>query len=244
MPRLDGRKPGEMRPFKLAPSFQTQTPGAVLVQIGNTLVHCAASIEDKTPAFLDPLKEGWLTCEYSMLPTATGSRSPREVSKGKTSGRTTEIQRLIGRSLRQVLDLSKIPGKTIWVDCDVLQADGGTRTASISGASVAVKNALDVLFKNGGLRENPFKYHIAAISAGMVQKEPLLDLDYLEDSQADSDMNLVMTAKNQLIELQISAERQPVEEKELETLVQLGKSAIRNILDQQKQFSDLIKQNN
>ncbi len=202
--------------------------------MGETIVNCSVSVENKVPDFLDPEKQGWLTSEYSMLPASSHSRVPREAAKGKLSGRTMEIQRLIGRSLRAMLDLKKIPGKTFWIDCDVLQADGGTRCASITGASVALHLAVNRLLSKGELSETPLKDQLAAVSVGLVKGEPLLDLCYVEDSKADVDMNLIMTASGRLVELQSSAEGNTFSETELQSLLELGKIGIRQIADAQK----------
>jgi ribonuclease PH len=232
--RLDGRKFDEIRTMIFHKPFQTKTTGSVIIQAGNTIVNCSAVIENKVPDFLDPEKQGWLTCEYSMLPAAGSSRVTREASKGKQSGRTMEIQRLIGRSLRMMIDLKKIPGKTIWIDCDVLQADGGTRTASITGASVALRTAVNKLLKSGRISENPLLDNVAAISLGIVKGVPMLDINYEEDSQADVDMNLVMTESGRFVEIQISAEGNSFSETEMNRLLTLGKKGLKEIFKIQR----------
>ena len=234
--RSEGRLFNQLRETSLLAPLQKYAKGSVLMQSGNTLVNCAVSIEDKVPPFLNPLTDGWLTCEYSMLPASTPTRAPREASKGKQGGRTIEIQRLIGRALRTVVDLKKIPGKTIWVDCDVLQADGGTRTASITGSSVALNLAISRMLKEGLLQENPQIEHVCAVSLGLVKGELLLDLDYSEDSKADVDMNLVMTESGKFVEVQMSSEENPFTQSQLESLISLGKSGIQQILELQKNY--------
>jgi ribonuclease PH len=208
MNRSDGRGAGELRPVKITRAY-TRAPGSVLIEVGETKVLCTASIEERVPPFLKGSGKGWVTAEYSMLPASTQARSSREASRGKQGGRTMEIQRLIGRSLRAIIDTSKLGERTIWVDCDVIQADGGTRTASITGACVALRDALNVLLKKGQLRENPLKDMVAAVSVGLVEGEVLLDLAYNEDSQAEVDMNVVMTGSGKFVEIQGTAEGTP-----------------------------------
>jgi ribonuclease PH len=227
-----------MRPIVFLPPFQKSATGSVVVQIGETIVNCSVSVENKVPDFLDPQKQGWLTSEYSMLPASSRSRIPREAAKGKLSGRTMEIQRLIGRTLRTMVDLKKIPGKTFWIDCDVLQADGGTRCASITGASIALHCAVNKLLSKGDLSASPLKGYIAAISVGIVQGEPLLDLCAVEDNKADVDMNLVMASHGHLVEIQSSSEGSTFSDSDFQRLMELGKMGIRQIVDVQKKYLD------
>ena len=206
--RSDNRSPDQLRPVTITPEFITTAEGSVLIEVGNTRVICTASIEETVPQFMRNSGKGWISSEYSMLPRATLTRTPREVSKGRQSGRTHEIQRLIGRSLRAVTDLTRLGERTIWIDCDVIQADGGTRTASITGAFVALGLALEKLVEAGTLTAVPLKDFVAAVSVGMVDGEVLLDLAYEEDSRADVDMNFVMTAGQKMVEVQATAEHQ------------------------------------
>jgi len=241
MSRQSKRQNDETRIISFKEPVQKHATGSVIICMGNTIVNCSATIEDKVPHFLDPEKSGWLTSEYSMLPQATHSRVPREASKGKQSGRTVEIQRLIGRSLRAIIDLNKIPGKTIWIDCDVLQADGGTRTASISGAALALNIALNKLLETGAITENPLKERVAAISLGIVNGEIMLDLDYSEDSKADVDMNLIMTQSGKFVEIQMTSEGNVFSDEELDNLVALGKKGISEILQAQKEYLESLQ---
>ncbi len=204
--RRNGREPHSLRQISLERHFTRHAEGSVLVSFGDTKVLCTASVEEKTPPFLRGTGQGWITAEYSMLPRATQTRSPREAAKGKIGGRTHEIQRLIGRSLRAAVDLGKLGERTIWIDCDVLQADGGTRTASITGACIALADAVQVLLQKGLLSENPWRHWVAAVSVGICGSEVLLDLDYEEDSSAEVDMNVVMTDSGDFVELQGTAE--------------------------------------
>src|SRR5512139_1922927 len=204
--RPSGRRPDELRPVRLTRRYTKHAEGSVLVEFGDTRVICTASVEEKVPGFLKGKGEGWLTAEYGMLPRATNTRSDREAARGKQSGRTHEIQRLIGRSLRAVFDLAKLGERTITLDCDVLQADGGTRTAAITGAFIAAQDAVNTLRAAGKLTELPIHGHVAAISVGIVQGTPLLDLDYTEDAACDTDMNVVMTGAGHYIEVQGTAE--------------------------------------
>ncbi|EKD28152.1 MAG: hypothetical protein ACD_79C00414G0001 [uncultured bacterium] len=236
MNRNDGRFFDQTRNIKIIKSPQEFSMGACIIEVGRTIVHCSASIENETPKFIDPLKSGWLTCEYAMLPSSTPTRVPREASKGKQQGRTIEIQRLIGRSIRAIVELEKFPGKTVWIDCDVLQADGGTRTASISGASVALNMAFKKLHAKGEIQEMPQIEHVAAISLGIVKGNIMLDLNYLEDSSADVDMNLVMTESGRFVETQISSEGNVYSEDDMYKLIELGKKGIKRIVDAQKEF--------
>ncbi|MBL8445125.1 MAG: ribonuclease PH, partial [Zoogloeaceae bacterium] len=216
--RLSNRKPEQLRPIRITRNFTRHAEGSVLVEFGDTRVLCTASIEDNVPPFLRGKGQGWLTAEYGMLPRSTHTRSAREAAKGKQSGRTQEIQRLIGRSLRAVVDLKALGERQVIIDCDVLQADGGTRTASITGACVAVHDALEGLVTAGKLASNPMHTLVAAVSVGIVAGEPVLDLDYDEDSTCDTDMNVVMMAGGGFIEVQGTAEGQSFSRTELDAL--------------------------
>src|SRR5690242_19168176 len=207
--RTDKREPRDMRPVEIVTGYLMTAEGSALIKVGNTHVLCAATVEDTVPPFLRNSGKGWVTAEYSMLPRATAKRTPREVSKGRASGRTHEIQRLIGRSLRSVVDTAALGERTVIVDCDVLQADGGTRTASITGAYVALAVALRKLVKYGALKTLPLRDSVAAASVGIVRGVPMLDLCYEEDSQADVDMNVVMTGAGKFVEVQGTAEHSP-----------------------------------
>jgi len=209
MVRNDGREQSALRPVTITRNFNRHAEGSVLVEFGDTRVICTASVEETVPPFLKGKGAGWVTAEYSMLPRATHTRSPREAAKGKQSGRTLEIQRLIGRSLRAVTNMAALGERTIYIDCDVIQADGGTRTASITGAYVALADALATLRDRGLLACIPLKEAVAAVSVGIVAKEVLLDLNYLEDSSAEVDMNFVMTASDRFVEVQGTAEAEP-----------------------------------
>jgi ribonuclease PH len=222
--RADGRRLDELRPFELAVDYLEQPHGSVLLSQGKTRVLCTASIEDGVPRWLAGRQRGWLTAEYSMLPASTGERTPREARTGRQQGRTIEIQRLIGRALRSVVDFEALGERTLWVDCDVLQADGGTRCAAISGAYVAARRALDRFGLGRGLGDS-----VAAVSVGMVEDEPRLDLDYLEDSAADVDMNVVMTGDGRLVEVQATAERIPFTRTSLDVLLELAATGIEEI---------------
>lgn len=223
--RPSGRLPQDMRPIQFERGYTCHAEGSVLVSFGGTKVICTASISAGVPGFLRGKGEGWLTAEYGMLPRSTGSRMDREAARGKQSGRTVEIQRLIGRSLRAALDLSLLGERTLTVDCDVIQADGGTRTASISGACVAVVDALNTLQRKGELDADPLKHLISAVSVGIWQGVPVADLDYAEDSTADSDMNVVMTEHGGLIEVQGTAEGATFSRDELSELLALASGA-------------------
>ena len=234
MPRANNRPANKMRPISLERNFTCHAEGSVLVSFGNTKVLCTASIEHKVPRFLQDKKQGWITAEYSMLPRATHTRSRREASHGKQTGRTVEIQRLIGRSVRAAVDLSLLGEHTITIDCDVLQADGGTRTAAISGGFVALQDAIRHLLHSGRLKTNPIRHHIAAISVGIVQGQPLLDLDYNEDSQCETDLNIVMNQHFQLLEVQGTAEKNPFNINELNDMLALSKIAVQDIVAAQQ----------
>ena len=225
--RNNGRKNDEMREVKVTKNYIIHPEGSVLIEFGNTKVICNATVEEKVPPFLRGTKSGWITAEYSMLPRATNSRVQREASKGKIMGRTMEIQRLIGRALRSTIDLEKIGERTIIVDCDVIQADGGTRTASITGAYLAVELAIEKLIDEGKLKEIPIKSRLAAISVGKVKDDILLDLEYEEDSRADVDMNIVMNDKGEFIELQGTGEESTFTQKELLDFIEISKNAFK-----------------
>ena len=232
--RTDGRAPDELRPVRITPSFLPYAEGSVLIEMGNTRVVCAASLEDRVPPFLRNSGQGWLTAEYAMLPRATLTRTAREIGRGGPSGRTHEIQRLIGRSLRAVADMKALGERTITIDCDVLQADGGTRTAAITGAYVAVALASQQLLKAGKIQRSIVTDQVAAISVGIVGNTPLLDLKYDEDSRAEVDMNVVCTGDGRFIELQGTAEREPFSRAQMDELVALGTRGIETLVGIQK----------
>jgi ribonuclease PH len=238
--RSDNRAAGQMRPVSLLPDFIHTAEGSVLIEIGNTRVICTASVEETVPQFMRNTGKGWVTAEYSMLPRSTLTRTPRDVNKGRPSGRTHEIQRLIGRSLRAVTDLEHLGERTIWIDCDVIQADGGTRTASISGAFVALGLALEKLVEAGTLAAVPLKDFIAAVSVGIVDGETLLDLCYEEDSRADVDMNFVMTAGRKLVEVQATAEHQVFDDQQLETMMALARGGVQTLIAKQQAILGML----
>src|SRR5207248_5021392 len=221
--RSDNRAPDQMRPLNIIPNFISTAEGSVLIEVANTRVICTASVDESVPLFMRNSGRGWISSEYSMLPRSTLTRTPREVNKGRQSGRTHEIQRLIGRSLRVVTDLSRLGERTIWIDCDVIQADGGTRTASITGAFVALGLALEKLVDAGTLTSVPLKDFVAAVSVGIVDGEPLLDLCYEEDSRAEVDMNFVMTAGHKIVEIQATAEHRVFDDIQLEKMIDLAR---------------------
>ncbi|HTJ75326.1 MAG TPA: ribonuclease PH [Acidimicrobiales bacterium] len=231
--RRDGRQPDDLRPLTFVRDYTEMAAGSVLVSMGRTRVLCTASVDERVPPWMRGKGTGWVTAEYSMLPGSTPDRSDREVNKGKPSGRTQEIQRLIGRSLRSVCDMKLLGERQIVMDCDVLQADGGTRTASISGAYVALHDALTRLVAAGRLPAHPLTTACAAVSVGVVDAVPMLDLDYSEDVRAEVDMNVVMTATGRFVEVQGTAEGQPFSKSELEDLVGLAEHGIASILDGQ-----------
>ncbi len=233
--RSDNRTPDRLRPVKITSDFITTAEGSALIEVGNTRVICTASIDEGVPPFMRNTGKGWISSEYSMLPRSTLTRTPREVSKGRQSGRTHEIQRLIGRSLRSVADLARLGERTIWIDCDVIQADGGTRTASITGAFVALGLALEKLVEAGTLPAVPLKDFIAAVSVGIVDGEILLDLCYEEDSRADVDMNFVMTASGKMVELQATAEHQVFDDAQLAKLMTFAKKGVHELIAKQKE---------
>jgi len=234
MTRLNDRSPDELRPTTLTPGFTIHAEGSVLIEVGFTRVICTASIEDKVPPFLRNTGKGWVTAEYGMLPRATSTRSNREAASGKVGGRTMEIQRLIGRSMRSVIKLEELGERTIWLDCDVIQADGGTRCASITGAFVALVLALGKLKDAGQLRSIPIADYVAATSVGIVAGMPLLDLAYEEDSKADVDMNIVKTSDGRFVEIQGTAEAEPFGTDALTGLLALADKGITDLIDKQR----------
>jgi len=221
--RPSGRTPDQMRDIEMIPGFSSHAEGSCFVKFGNTHVLCTASFEDRTPPWLRDTGKGWVTAEYGMLPRSTHSRMNREAAKGKQSGRTQEIQRLIGRSMRAVVDLGKLNEKQVRIDCDVIQADGGTRTASISGAYVALHQCFSWMIREGKIKEMPFTDSIAAISCGIYEGTPVLDLDYPEDSAAETDANFVLTGKGGIVEIQSTAEEEPFSEEEFMRLLRLAR---------------------
>ncbi len=232
--RPSKRQPDELRNIRITRRYTRHAEGAVLIEAGDTKVLCTVSVEDKVPPFLKGKGRGWLTAEYGMLPRATNTRSDREAARGKQSGRTQEIQRLIGRALRTVVDLSALGERTLQIDCDVLQADGGTRTASITGAFVAVHDAVSHLLEKQLLAASPIRDFVAAVSVGMYQGAPVLDLDYPEDSACDTDMNVVMTGSGGLIEVQGTAEGAPFSRAEMNALLDLAQKGIAQLVAAQK----------
>jgi ribonuclease PH len=233
--RCDGRAPSELRPVSIVTGYLKTAEGSALIEVGNTRVLCAASVEDSVPAFLRNSGKGWVTGEYSMLPRATSTRTVREVSKGRLSGRTMEIQRLIGRSLRTVVDMTALGERTIIVDCDVIQADGGTRTAAITGAYVALALAVRELEKFKVLKKPVLRDACAATSVGLFKGEPYLDLCYEEDSKAEVDMNVVMTGSGKFIEVQSTAEQAPFDDGQLAAMLSLAKAGIATLLELQRE---------
>jgi len=238
--RADGRAPDELRPVKITPDFISNAEGSVLIEEGNTRVIVTATIEDGVPSFRKGSGKGWVTGEYGMLPRSTEERTPRESARGKQSGRTLEIQRMIGRTLRAVTDMKALGERTAWLDCDVIQADGGTRTASVTGAFVALALALERMVSAGMLRSVPLIDSVAATSVGIVDDELLLDLAYEEDSRAQVDMNVVMTGGGRYVEVQASAEGRPYTDRELQQLLALATGGIRTLHEAQH---DLLRMN-
>ncbi|MEW6162615.1 MAG: ribonuclease PH [Nitrospirota bacterium] len=234
--RPDGRKNNEIREVKVRRNFIGTAEGSVLIEMGNTKVICTATIEDKVPPFMKDQKRGWITAEYSMLPRATQMRLVRESTTGRISGRTHEIQRLIGRALRSVVDLSSLGERTIWIDCDVIQADGGTRTAAITGSFICLSDALRYALRNGLIEKIPIKDYLAAISVGVVNGEPRLDLCYLEDSVAEVDMNIVMTGSGRFVEIQGTAEGMTFSKATLDSLITLAEEGINSLIEIQKRL--------
>ena len=234
MSRANGRRADALRPVRIQRGYTKHAEGAVLVEFGDTKVLCTASAEERVPPFLKDTGRGWVTAEYGMLPRATNTRSEREAARGKQSGRTQEIQRLIGRALRAVFDLSKLGERTIQIDCDVIQADGGTRTAAITGACVAAHDAVAKLLAAGKLAHSPLSGFVAAVSVGLVEGTPLLDLEYVEDSACDTDMNVVMTGAGHFIEVQGTAEGAAFSRAEMNQLLDLADAGIRQLIAAQK----------
>lgn len=232
--RPDGRKNNELRTLAVTRNFIGTAEGSVLIEIGNTRVICTASLEERVPLFLKDQNRGWVTAEYSMIPRATQTRMIRESTAGRVGGRTHEIQRLIGRSLRSVTDMSIMGQRTLWVDCDVIQADGGTRTAAISGAFICAGDAFDYAVRKGLMIRNPLRDYLAAVSVGIVNGEPALDLCYLEDSSADVDMNVVMTGSGDLVEVQGTAEGNPFSAKMLDVMLELSREGISKLVSLQR----------
>lgn len=234
MQRSYDRNAADMRPIRFTTHYTKHAEGSVLVEVGDTKVICTASVMSGVPKFLIGQNRGWVTAEYGLLPRATHTRCDREAARGKQSGRTQEIQRLIGRSLRAIVDLNKLEGFTIHLDCDVIQADGGTRCASISGAWVALALAIQTMIEKGQLIESPLKGHVAAISAGIFEGTPVVDLDYSEDSHCDTDMNFVMTSDLRFVEIQGTAEGEPFSQDDMNAMTDLAKNAITQIIEEQK----------
>lgn len=235
MVRYDGRQVGELRPVHIESNYLMHPEGSVLISVGNTKVICTATIEEKVPSFLRGKGKGWITAEYSMLPRATAERTRRESSSGKVTGRTMEIQRLIGRALRAVVDLEALGERTVWIDCDVIQADGGTRTASITGAFVAMTQAVAKLVEDKKLAKFPIVDYLAATSVGIIEQGAVVDLNYVEDVSAAVDMNIVMTGAGRFVELQGTGEEATFSRAQLNDLLALGEQAIAQLIDIQKQ---------
>ncbi|HOE31913.1 MAG TPA: ribonuclease PH [Smithella sp.] len=239
--RKSGRRFDELRPIKLIKNYLNTAAGSVMVEFGNTKVLCAASIDEKTAPFLRNTGRGWVTAEYSMLPMSTQTRTARESVRGKIQGRTQEIQRMIGRSLRAVTDLSAFGEKTIYLDCDVIQADGGTRTASVTGAFVALVGLFDQLKRDGVVQNIPVRDYLSAVSVGIIDQQVMLDLEYEEDSRADVDMNFVMTGSGHFIEVQGTAEKIPFSREQMTQMTDVAERGIRQIIERQKELvGDLI----
>lgn len=233
--RPSGRTANQLRTVEIIRNYTKHAEGSVLIKFGDTHVLCTASVDEKVPGFLKGKGQGWVTAEYGMLPRSTGSRMDREAARGKQSGRTQEIQRLIGRSLRAIIDLEKLGERSIQIDCDVIQADGGTRTASITGAYVALQDAIDHLISKKLISESPLKDSVAAISVGVYKGMPVLDLDYIEDSDCDTDMNVVMTGKGGFVEIQGTAEGEPFSTNEMNAMLVLASQGINELVAKQKQ---------
>lgn len=233
--RSDQRTPEQIRDVKITRKYSKHALGSCLIEIGDTRVICAANMENKVPPHLKNTGSGWITAEYGMLPSATNTRSIRESARGRIQGRTHEIQRLIGRSLRAAVSLEAMGERTVWLDCDVIQADGGTRTASITGAYVALKDAIDTLVKQQIIGKNPFIEQVAAVSVGIIDDQILLDLNYEEDSRADVDMNVVMTGSGRIIEVQGTAEGEPFSKEQMISLVDIAQKGILQLMEMQNQ---------
>ena len=234
--RSDGRRVDEIRAVKVTRPFTKYAEGSVLMEMGETKVICTASIEEKVPPFLREKGQGWVTAEYSMLPRSTHDRMPREASRGKQGGRTLEIQRLVGRALRAVTDMTKLGERTIWIDCDVIQADGGTRTASITGSFIALADAVKTLQDKNLIQQQPLKDYLAAISVGKVKNDILVDLTYDEDSTAEVDLNLVMTGDGRMVEVQGTAETEPFGKQDLDAFLNFGWTGIQTLIKRQKEL--------
>jgi ribonuclease PH len=239
--RTDNRRSNELRPLKMTPDFVMHPEGSVLIEAGRTRVICTASVEDRVPPFLRGTGKGWITAEYGMLPRATTTRTTREASAGKVGGRTQEIQRLIGRSLRSVASLEQLGERTIWIDCDVIQADGGTRTAAITGGFVALALAIGKLREQGEISRMPLGDYVAATSVGVVSGTPMLDLAYEEDSKADVDMNVVQTGDGRFIEVQGTAEAEPFTKEALDELLDLAATGIRELVARQRDLVGRVR---
>ena len=237
--RADQRPATELRPVEFVPNYISSAEGSALIRLGETQVICTASVEDGVPPFQKGMGRGWITSEYAMIPRSTETRTPREVLRGRQAGRTMEIQRLIGRSLRAVTDLERLGERTVWIDCDVIRADGGTRTASITGSLVAMALAFQKLIELKALRNIPLKDYVAAISAGIVGGEILLDLNYAEDSSAEVDMNVVMTGRGQLVEVQATAEGKPYTAADLNRLLDVAQPGIEKLIELQRSILKL-----
>ena len=232
--RSDNRAPDQMRPADIVPDFISTAEGSALIEVGNTRVICTASVEEAVPQFLRNTGKGWISSEYGMLPRATLTRTPREVTRGRPAARSQEIQRLIGRSLRAVTDLARLGERTIWIDCDVIQADGGTRTASITGAFVALGLALQKLVEAGTLTAAPIRDFVAATSVGIVDGTIMLDLAYEEDSRAEVDMNFVLTGAKRIVEIQATAEQRPFDDEQLREMMQLARRGVESLIAKQR----------
>jgi ribonuclease PH len=232
--RIDGRQAHELRSMIVTRNFIKHAQGSVLIEVGDTKVICTAMVEDKVPPFLKGQKKGWITAEYEMIPGSTNTRKSRDRNRGKIDGRTMEIQRLIGRSLRSVIDLSMLGERTIWIDCDVIQADGGTRTAAITGSFLALHDALSDLIVKGKIKAMPITNFVAATSVGIFKGEAIVDLCYEEDSNAEVDMNMVMTEAGEIIEIQGTGEERPFKKEELQKMLELGEASIKKIIAFQK----------
>lgn len=242
MERIDGRDNEQLRPVKITRNYLKHAEGSVLIEMGDTKVICTASVEDKVPPFLKGLGKGWITSEYGMLPRSTEVRKPRDATRGRVDGRTMEIQRLIGRALRSVVDLSELGENTIYIDCDVIQADGGTRTASITGAFVAFVDAINVMLSQGKIKKMPIQSYVAAVSVGIKDGEILLDLNYAEDSTCQVDMNIVMTQNGDLVEIQGTGEEKPFTKQEMEQLIAVGEKGIMELINYQKESLGSLNQ--
>ena len=238
--RPSQRRPDQLRDIRLTRHYTKHAEGSVLVEFGDTKVICTATVEESVPRFLKGQGTGWVTAEYGMLPRSTGTRMDREASRGKQGGRTLEIQRLIGRSLRAALDMNVLGENTIKLDCDVIQADGGTRTASITGACVALYDAVSVMLEHGLIKENPIRHMVASVSVGIYQGQPVLDLDYIEDSAAETDMNVVMNEAGRFIEVQGTAEEGDYDFNQLQQMIALAQQGISELIIKQKQVLGLI----